>query len=196
MTRTSKSLLERAKHTADRSAWSELSSVYEPLIRKWLSRFAAPPSDQDDLTQEILLVVMRRLPEFQHNDRPGAFRAWLRNITSFCLKDLRKRKRLPTQTHEENGSHDRLAQLADPSSELSRIWNAEHDQFVAAAIMRRIRVDFDEHTWQAFERVALLGQAASEVAQHLNMKRDAVYAAKSRVMARLRQEAQGILNPA
>lgn len=37
--------------------------------------------DADDVLQEVLAVVVRRIPEFHRGPRVGAFRAWGRTIT-------------------------------------------------------------------------------------------------------------------
>ena len=43
------------------------------------------PSDVDDLVQEVLAVVLRELPQFEHNGRTGAFRRWLRTILLWSI---------------------------------------------------------------------------------------------------------------
>src|SRR5207249_2699808 len=94
MTTTSPTLLERLRDHADSSAWSRLVGLYTPLIRGWLLRVGVRPGEADDLVQEVLAVVVRRFPEFRHNTRPGAFRAWLRAIAVNCARDLWKANRL------------------------------------------------------------------------------------------------------
>lgn len=58
--------------------------------------------------------------------------------------------------------------------------------FLKCAI--RVRGDFEPTTWDAFERIWCLGRPAPEVARSLGMTIDAVYAAKSRILKRLREE--------
>src|ERR1700680_807259 len=62
-------------------AWDRLVPIYQSLLQKWLRAAGLQPADRDDLTQRVLEVLVRRLPEFEHNGRPGAFRAWLCGIT-------------------------------------------------------------------------------------------------------------------
>jgi len=49
-------------------------------------------------------------------------------------------------------------------------------------------------TWEAFRRQSIEGTAANVVARELGMTIDAVYAAKSRVLKMLRQEAEGLID--
>ena len=81
MSDTRKSLLLRAQ-TGEENAWKDLTDLYCPLIIGWLRRQGVAACDLDDLSQEILLSVVKYLPSFEHSGRPGAFRSWLRIIAS------------------------------------------------------------------------------------------------------------------
>src|SRR5262245_2782555 len=78
---TSLSLLARLPQMSDGAAWERLTHLYTPLICGWLRRAPLQPSDADDLLQDVLTAVVRKVPEFRHDGRPGAFRCWLRMIT-------------------------------------------------------------------------------------------------------------------
>ena len=87
----------------------------------------------------------------------------------------------------------RLALLDDPASEMSRIWNQQHDQFVLRQLLALVEPHFSPNTWQAFHLVALRGKPADVVAVELGISVNAVFIAKSRVLSRLRQEADGLV---
>src|SRR4051794_32735729 len=80
MSETSISLLDRLRLQSDAAAWKRFVDLYSPLLVSWLRRQGVRAQDADDLVQEVLGVVVRELPGFRHNQRPGAFRAWLRAI--------------------------------------------------------------------------------------------------------------------
>lgn len=189
---TSASLLQRLKTSSNEDDWDALVSVYTPLIRGWIRRYSASTRDADDVVQEALAVVVRRLPEFERL-RTGSFRSWLRTITVNCLRDSwRLRKFRPSGT---GGSdfQDVLDQLADPASQLSQLWNEEHDQHVLKGLLDQIRPLIPDETWQAFRRVTVAGDPPDKVAEDLGITVNKVYIAKSRVMARLRELGQGLL---
>ena len=52
----------------------------------------------------------------------------------------------------------------------------------------QVRHEFADSTWQAFLHTAVQGKPAREAGAALRMSPGAVYVAKSRVLARLRQE--------
>jgi RNA polymerase sigma-70 factor (ECF subfamily) len=194
MSETSASLLDRLRSDPDAASWQRLVDLYTPLIQSWLQRHAAPPQDGDDLVQEVLTVVVRRLPEFQREPRTGAFRCWLRTITVNCLREYWRARRKRPQATGDTGFQDLLTQLEDPQSDLSREWDAEHDRHVTERLMRLIEPQFERRTWQAFQRVALENVPAADVAAELGISVNAVLISKSRVLARFRQEAAGLID--
>jgi len=75
--------------------WNRLVELYTPLIRSWLLRHDVSDDDADDLTQDVLGVVVRELVDFQHNQRLGAFRTWLRPSPSTSQGYWRGRQHSP-----------------------------------------------------------------------------------------------------
>src|SRR3954452_11640195 len=126
---TSLSLLTRLR-VGDPDSWRRMVTLYTPLLRAWLRPRGLRPADADDLTQNALAVVVRRLPDFRHNGRPGAFRTWLRGIIANVLRD-----HLRAAGRRLSGHDARLADLDDPSSELNRRWDEEHDRHVLRGLL-------------------------------------------------------------
>lgn len=194
MSETSASLLARLRLSPDQESWQRLVSLYTPLIRNWLARQGLPMQEADDLCQEVLTVLVRRLPSFERNPQPGSFRRWLRTIAVNCLRDFwRSGKRKPRAAGGSDCA-EMLEQLADPDSGLSRQWDLEHDQHVTRQLLEMIRPQFAPSTWEAFTLYALEGRSPQEVAQRLGMTVNAVFIARSRVLARLREEGEGMID--
>ena len=87
-----------------------------------------------------------------------------------------------------------MQQLADPDSDLNRQWDEEHDRYVLDCLLDLVEEEFEPATLQAFRRLALDGASGAEVAEELGLSVSAVYVAKSRVLARVRQEAEGLID--
>ena len=94
MAETSFSLLDRLRHGPEEDSWRRMVDLYSPLIRGWLRRYTLANEDVDDLVQEVLAIVVRKVPEFERQPRVGAFRRWLRNITVNCLREFWRCQRL------------------------------------------------------------------------------------------------------
>jgi RNA polymerase sigma-70 factor (ECF subfamily) len=191
---TSKSLLAKARDRSDQAAWRRLTDLYEPLVGRWVRPHVAQRADVEDVVQEVLTTLVRELPRFDHNQRPGAFRAWLRRVTVHRLRAYWERRDARGAGAAGPDWHEAVAQLADPTSALSRSWDEEHDRYVTRTLLESIRLEFRPATWRAFERQVQDGLSAAEVAEELGLSANAVLIAKSRVLKRLREKAAGLVD--
>lgn len=167
-------------------AWERLVALYQPLLDVWLGAAGLQEADRDDVRQRVLTVLVKQLPEFKHSGRVGAFRAWLRGIVTNLLREHWRTR--PTPATESF-----LAELVDPQGSMSRLWDEQHDKHVLQGLMKVVRPEFADKSWLAFRRIALDGAAARDVAAELELSVNAVLIAKSRILARLRQAAEGLV---
>ncbi len=190
---TSATLLGRLRNPHDSDAWARLVELYAPLVRGWAERLNVRGADADDLVQEVMAVVVRRFPEFVHPEKPGAFRGWLRAIAANCARTVWKSRKVNPVAPGGSDFGSYLAKLEDPTDDLARAWEREHDLHVTRKLLDRIKPDFEARTWELFGRFVIDGLSAEEVAAEVGVSANAVYIAKSRVLARLREEAGGLL---
>src|SRR5262245_31420937 len=193
MNETRQSLLLRAQN-GETNAWKDLTDLYRPLILGWLSRQGVPASDLEDLSQEVLLSVVRHLPAFQHSGQRGAFRSWLRTIVCTRTADYWRAVDAGAQAQGGSGATAALRELADPDSGLNRQWDEEHDRYVLHCLLDLVEEEFEPVTLRAFRLLALDGVSGAEAAHELGLSVAAVYVAKSRVLQRIRQEAEGLID--
>lgn len=189
---TSISLLDRLADQPSDADWRRLCDLYQPLLRAWIVRADVPAVDADDLIQEVLLVVFRKVGGFERRGK-GAFRGWLRTILVHRIQNYFRARRCRPFATGGSESQRRLAELESPGSVLSKLWDREHDEHVAGALMRRVQGDFAPATWQAFRRHVLEGRSATDVARELGLSLNSVLLAKSRVLKRLREELVGLV---
>jgi RNA polymerase sigma-70 factor (ECF subfamily) len=192
MSATSTELLRGARDCTNNEAWLRLVRFCEPLLHGWLRCRGVQPADADDLVQETLATVVREAPTFQPNGHAGAFRCWLRKVLINRLRRFRRAQRVRSICRPDSDLLGRLADVVDdPGSDLTCRWDDDHDRHVARQVLERIERAFQPRTWQAFRRVALQAADPALVAAELDLSLASVYAAKSRVLRRLRQEAAG-----
>lgn len=185
---TPHSLLDRICN-GERDAWRALLTIYEPLLRQWLRSASLQAADEDDLTQQILTVLVRKLPTFRHNGREGAFRAWLRSVTIREVAEFQRRQATLLVLREQ----EVLDSLPAPVDELARAWDLEYERHVLCGLLELIKPDFSPSAWRIFQRVALEGTSPRSVAQEMGMTVNAVTLIKSRILRRLRHEARGLI---
>ena len=180
MNETSLSLLNRLRSSPESDNWNRLVQIYAPLLVVWSRKYDVQDSDLDDLVQEVLLAVSIDLGKFEHGGQPGAFRAWLKAILVNRLRKFWRARDRRREAHGESDIDIRLAQLDDPASELSLLWNREHDQYVLRQLLAIAEAHFAKNTWTAFCRVALDGAKPDVVAKELGISKNAVVIAKCR----------------
>lgn len=138
-------------------------------------------ADAADLVQDVLLLVMTKLSQFDPN-RDGSFRGWLRTITVNRWRERMRRKQ-PVPVYGD---------YAEPAEPAPEFWEREFRELLMARALEIIRARFDENVWRAFWETTVHTRSAREVAEELGLSEGAVYVSKSRVLARLRQELAGL----
>lgn len=190
MTSTSVTLLKRVRQRDDQAAWERFVALYTPLLYRWAQRAGLPEQDAADLVQDVLLVLMKELPNFEYDGARGNFRGWLKTIT---INKCRERQRRHVLAAGAGGEEDRV-QSVPGADELDEFWETEYRQHLVRKALEVMRTEFEPKTWQACWEHTVNDKTAAEVGRELQMSEAAVYVAKSRVLRRLRQELSGLLD--
>src|SRR5262249_38136023 len=150
-------------------------------------------ADAADLTQDVLQAVARASRRLEYDPERGTFRGWLFTVARNKLHNfLARRQRLPQE--DEADVQRLLDEQPAREADEAALWEREYEQRLFDWAAEQIRDDFQESTWQAFWRTAVEGEGAREVAAALGTSIGAVYVAKSRVLARLRERIQEVLS--
>lgn len=187
---TRPSLLVRIRDHRDELAWAEFARLYTPLIYRYARQAGLQDSDASLVTQDVLVTVARTIHRFDYDRQTGSFRGWLKVVTRSRLGDFAR-----AQGKHIPGSGD-TAMLraidAQPDPSQPDLWEREYRRSLFEWAVERIRSDFEETTWEAFWQTSVDGLTAADVAESIGLSVGAVYIARSRVLARLRQEVQSV----
>ena len=116
----------------------------------------------------------------------------MRGITRHKLLDYYRRAELNAAAAGGSSALERLHEIPDPQP------GSDDDADELSGLYRRaldlIRSEFETRIWQAFWLTAVAGREAPAAAAELGMSPVAVRVAKSRVLARLRAEAEGLID--
>jgi RNA polymerase sigma factor (sigma-70 family) len=185
---TRASLLVRLRDGGDAGAWQEFVHLYAPVIYGFARKRGLQDADAADLMQEVLRSVSLAAHRLEYDPARGSFRGWLFTVTRnkvFNFLESRSRRVLGSG---DSRMQQRLEQHADSDGELSAEWETNYQRNMAARAMERVKSEFQAATWDAFIQTAVEGRTPSQVASRVGLSVGAVYVAKSRVIARLRQE--------
>ena len=185
---TSESLLLQlqSRQTAD-SAWSRFVELYTPLIFFWARKCGLQPSDAADVVQDVLAVVFQKLPGWQY-DRTRSFRGWLRTITLNRHRELYRKKRLPAF----NATDSVLVNLVS-EDEAASTWDLDYARRLVETALENHREEFKPETWAALMKWMKSQAPVSEIAETASVSVWTLYAAKSRLLSRLRHDLDGLL---
>jgi RNA polymerase sigma-70 factor, ECF subfamily len=190
MPKTPISLLRRLREPGQPDAWQRFVDLYTPLLLFWARRAGLQEQDAADLAQDVFATLLWKLPElnYQPGEQGGRFRAWLRTIALNKWRDSLKKRRVPIADGAAG-----LSDVAGPD-DFEALWEAEHQQRLVARALELMQVDFEPTTWKACWELVAQGRPAADVARELGISPNAVYIAKGRVLRRLRQELDGLLD--
>jgi RNA polymerase sigma-70 factor (ECF subfamily) len=174
------SLLDRLRREGGRQDWERFVDLYGPLLRYWARRLL-PPDEAADLIQDVLLVVMQKLPSFKGEEN-RTFLAWLRAVMLNRCRDLGRRAAVRPE-HLDGAALDAFA-----GADLVEVDASDARNFLIRRALQIMQSDFAPTTWRACWESVAAGRPAAEVAAELGVSIDVVYAATYRVIKRLRSE--------
>jgi RNA polymerase sigma-70 factor (ECF subfamily) len=186
---TRASLLVRLRNGQDRDAWREFVELYAPVVYAFARRRGLQDADAADLMQEVLRAVSGAAGRLDYDPARGTFRSWLYTVTRNKLYNFLDSRRRQVQATGDSGTLQRIEEQAGRDSP-DETWEQEYRTQLSARAMEVVRGEFQEATWKAFWMTAVEGLPAREVGAAVGMSVGAVYVARSRVLARLREQVQ------
>jgi len=179
------SLIVRLKDRRDREAWSEFLEIYRPLVYRLALAKGLQHADAEDVVQQVFGSVARAVDRWQPDAERATFRTWLTTIARNAIINALSRRPLD-RASGDTAERELLAECVADSAESQRLLvESRREVFQWAA--RRVREEFEHETWDAFWLTAVEGRAVAHAAAALGKQPGAIYAARSRIMRRLRQ---------
>ena len=180
------SLLDQVKSPENQEAWQEFTTLYQPVIYRMARRRGLQDADALDLVQDVLIRVSNAIDQYEKH-QGVRFRNWLGRVASNAVLSALVRSR-PDSAEGGTAASDMLEDLAAESETLSENLDEEviREQFLLAAAV--VRGDVDDETWLAFEKTVMDGRSCKDAAAELGKSIGTIYAARSRVFRRLRNQ--------
>jgi RNA polymerase sigma-70 factor (ECF subfamily) len=188
---TRASLLVRLRDPGDEAAWTEFIDLYGALVYNYARKQGLQAADAADLGQEVLRAVATSVGRLEYDPRRGLFRNWLFTLVRRKLSDWRAAQRRGPCGSGDSATRQVLEQIPTPPA-ADAAWEAEWENRVFAWACAQVRKDVADSTWQAFWRTAMEGHPTQRVAADLGLTAGAVYLARHRVLARLKELVRSI----
>lgn len=183
---TRRSLLLRIRDRGNQEAWEEFLDIYQPLVYRLARRHGFQDADARDLTQEVFATIVSAIEGWDPDPARGSFRGWLYRISrNLLINTLASKERRIRGTGDTELNLLLEQQPADSDTEETG-FDLEYRREVFRWAARKVQGEVHPTTWTAFWRTSVEGRSPEEVAMVLGKSVGVVYAARSRVMARLR----------
>jgi RNA polymerase sigma-70 factor (ECF subfamily) len=190
------SLIGRLKNWDDRVGWQHFFENYWRLIFRTATRAGLTASEAQEVVQETVLSVARRIKDFQPDPAFGSFKGWLLVITRRRIAD-QFRKRSPEEWRQQREKEKNrtgtgtasIDRIADPAHDpWEKVWDEEWKQNLADAALETIKQKVSPKQYKMFYLHVLKGQSAASVCKALKVNIGQVYLAKHRVSVLLKKE--------
>ncbi len=181
-------ILEGLADAENSQAWTGFVGYFQPVLVGFARKSGLGQQAAEDFAQQALLEFFKSYRTGNYDRSKGRLSHWLFGIARKVLSQtFRKRpaEKVATDLLRSTSDSQPLENLADPSA-AEDLWQQQWEKMVMQICMDRARREFDERTFAAFEMVALQDVEPNEVARRLDLSRNAVYIAKSRILSRLR----------
>jgi RNA polymerase sigma factor (sigma-70 family) len=184
---TRASLLVQIRDGANHGAWHEFVQLYGPVVYGFARSRGLQDADAADLMQDVMRSVSSAIGRFDYDRQQGTFRGWLFTITRNKIFNFLSARRIRPRASGDTTTN-LLLDAQPEGNEGADEWELEYQRRLASLAMDRVKGEFQENTWRAFWLTAVDGVAAAEAGKQVGISPVAVYVAKSRVLARLKDE--------
>ena len=183
---TSASLIAAIQDRSNADAWHEFEQIYRPVIFRVARAKGLQNADAFDLVQQVLVSVAMAIPRYEARSNGPPFRNWLSRITHNAILKAVTRK---PRDQARGGPHiiGILDEIKAPDAATQSLIQLEYRREIFRVAAHQARSEVQPATWLAFESTVVDGQSIERTAKVLNVSVGNVYAARSRVMKRLRK---------
>ena len=195
---TRRTLLSRLRNLDDQESWRTFFDLYWRLLYNVARKSGLDDPGAQEIVQETVIAVARKMPEFRYDPTRGTFRQWLLRITRRRIIDhLRRIYRQPPKAEVAPESLDEAEEHASAitdqsASAIDAAWNEEWEKSTFDAALARVRTAINPRHFQVFDYCVLKEWPASKVAATLGLNAAQVYLAKHRVAQAMKRAVRRI----
>jgi len=178
---TSQSLLEEIRDPGNSRAWRRFVDLYTPMIRKYARICGLRPDAVEDVTQECLQALVKRMPDFEYSPERGRFKSYLWTLVRNKIRSMNRGHR-PEQARSSEMS--RVPEPEPSEEQWEKLWQRTHLKYC----LKKLEGRFEPKTMEAFREYVLKETPVEAVGDSLGMTPNQLYQAKNRILQRLKEE--------
>lgn len=191
---TRRSLLDRLRDWEDQASWRDFFNIYWKFIYSVAVRSGLSDQEAEDVVQETVLSVAKKMPEFVYDPARCSFKGWLMHVTRLRIIDqLRRRQPAFQQSPAGDGDSRRTATVervpdATAGAQQDAAWDDEWERNLVDAALERVKLRVKPEHYQIFYLSAVKGLGTLEVARMLQVNVGQVYLVRHRLAKEVKRE--------
>jgi RNA polymerase sigma-70 factor (ECF subfamily) len=177
----------------DESSWRTFFETYGRLLYNFTRKSGLNDQEAQDVVQETVIAVARKMPEFRYDPARGSFKQWLLLITRRRIQDHFRRvyRALPPASGTDQAP-ERVCPEPTPDAAMDAAWETAWSDNLFRSALERVRQRVQPKTYQVFDYLVLQEIPAQRVAKMLGLNVAQVYLAKHRVALAVRRAAKAM----
>jgi RNA polymerase sigma factor (sigma-70 family) len=191
------SLIGRLKNWDDQESWREFFDTYWKLIYGVAMKAGLSHVEAEEVVQETVMAVCRKIGEFKASPAYGSFKSWLMNLTRWRIADqFRKRRSIdgtPQQSrvrpaNDDTHSTATIDRVANPTDNaMDAIWDAEWEKNLVEVALAKLKRQVNARQFQIFYLHVIKQLPAEKVVKALGVNRAQIYLVKYRLTPLFKQ---------
>ncbi len=200
---TRDSLLRRLRDLGDQPSWESFFETYWRLIYSVARSSGLADADAQDVVQETVIAVARRIPEFRYDPARGSFKQWLLLITRRRIHDHLRAAYRAARNSQAAAEDACVAPRAagaqaspSPDALVDASWESEWRARMFEMAIDRVRHRVNPKQFQAFDFCVRQNMPVSEAGRLLGLNPAQIYLAKHRVSQAVKRAVAELTNGA
>lgn len=193
---TRRSLLSRLRDLGDDVSWRTFFETYWRLIYNVARKTGLSDDAAQEVVQETVISVARKMPEFLYDPKTGSFKQWLLLITRRRIHDHLRATYRAMPLVESGLARERAEEMSaatlPPDAQIDAAWEQEWRDNIFQSALARVRQEVNPKHFQVFDYCVLRDVKAPEVARMLGLNTAQVYLARHRVSRAVKRAAAEI----
>ena len=182
---TSLLLLNTIQGTPNPGGWQRFCEIYYPLVCQWCATALKGNEEYLDVAQDVFLEIHQKIRTFKRIGE-GSFRLWLKTIIQTKISEYNKKK-FPSLI-----SYIELDREVGVS--FGRDWDERYVSEVFSKACKYISAEFESNSWTAFVKTHFEGADPDIIAKELGITTNAIYIARYRILKRLKEYVEELIN--
>jgi RNA polymerase sigma factor (sigma-70 family) len=182
----------------DSESWRTFFETYWRLIYNVARKSGLSDDQAQDVVQDTVIAVARKMPEFRYDPAKGSFKHWLLLICRRRIHDQLRRVYSSRQIAQAGPEELAAATISvptaapSPDAQIEGDWEQAWRENVFQMALARVRQRANPKHYQVFDYCVLQNLRPAEVAVMLGLSAAQVYLAKHRISAAVKRAAREI----